>query len=82
MYISYEGDDDCDSLRTRGQDIRNLLRRAAQTVDRIEDESARDAVSELVDALRVVSNILYDLSEPPHRRLTAQSSNPAPYSLS
>ena len=82
MYISYEGDDDCDSLRTRGQDIRNLLRRAAQTVDHIEDESARDAVSELVDALRVVSNILYDLSEPRHRRLTAQSSNPAPYSLS
>jgi hypothetical protein len=82
MYISYEGDDDCDSVLTRGQDIRNLLRRTAQTVDHIQDESAREAISELVDALRVVSNVLYDLSEPPHRRLTPQPSGAAPYSLS
>jgi hypothetical protein len=82
MYISYEGDDDCDSVRTRGQDIRDLLRRAARSVDRIQDESARDAVSELVDALRVVTNILYDLSEPPSRRLEELRSHAAPYSLS
>lgn len=82
MYISYEGDDDSDSVRTRGQDIRNLLRRAAQSVDQIQDESAREAVAELVDALRVVASVLYDLSEPKHKRLATHASRPAPFSLS
>jgi hypothetical protein len=58
MYIRYDDDDDCDSIRTRGQDLRNRLRRASHAVSRIKDESARDAVSELLEALRLMSDVL------------------------
>lgn len=82
MYSMYNDDDDCDAVRTRGQDMRNHLRLAAQAAGRVQDPAAREAITELVDALRLISEVLYDLSEPPRRRIAADASSQAPFSLS
>jgi hypothetical protein len=82
MYIRYDDDDDCDSVRTRGQDLRNRLRRAAQATSAVDDPVAREAINELLEAMRLISDILYDVCEPPERRLVAITPQHARYSLS
>jgi len=82
MYSKYDDDDDCDSMRTRGQDLHNRLRAAVQATSKIQDESARDAVSELIEAMRLISDVLYDLCEPPKHRLNSATPPSAHYSLS
>ncbi|HEY3265710.1 MAG TPA: hypothetical protein VGM37_02200 [Armatimonadota bacterium] len=81
MYIrNIDDDDDC-TLHTRGDDLRNHLRRASATIGRMKDPEAQEAMGELLEAFRVVTEILYDLSDPTRRPLHVTSAN-SPYSLS
>lgn len=82
MYVRYDDDDDCDSVRTRGQDLRNRLRRAAQATRAVDDPVTREAFNEIVEAIRLVSEVLSDVCEPPERRLVAITQHQARYSLS
>lgn len=71
MYRCNDVDDDCDLLRSRGQDLKNRLRHATRCVGHIEDPEAREAMVDLIEAFRVISEVLYDVCPAPESRLTA-----------
>jgi len=55
----------------RDRDLKGRLRHATRCVKRIEDPEAREAVSDLIEAFRLVAEVLYDVCPAPERRLVA-----------
>lgn len=73
MYRCNDVDDDSDILRSRGQDLKNHLRQATRCAGDTEDPQARAALYHIIEALRLISEILYDVCPPPERRLVAMN---------
>lgn len=74
-----DDDDDC-TLHTRGDEIRSHLRRACLLTNRITNAESQEAMSEVIEAMRLISEVLYELCDPHHRPV--RPTTDSPYSLS